>query len=150
MFTRAFASAAVLAALMVPSAVFAAPPAQQGRVTDRYAMSIIKKAANQRVGRYGRGWDVHLGAFINYVVAGPPARTFNAEVNWGPGPHIMIAVPDLQGIINLQKGRGAPKGVKRVTFTNLPAIEPMPAPAPVIQPANNGGAHGGNRPRGGG
>ena len=88
-------------------------PAPQYRIKPGYATQLVAKKAEQLHGRFGKGWKVTLSAGQGPI--GGSSLKFTARVNWGKGPHIMIAVPQVTGTVNMRKAPGAPRGLDRVT-----------------------------------
>lgn len=94
--------------------------APQYRVTPAYAKRVIRSVAGDVTGqRAGAGrWDVSFSVPAHGPVGGPTSN-FHAQWTWtGSGPHIALAVPDVQGSFNWQKAPGAPKGKARVNVSS--------------------------------
>ncbi len=99
----------ILTALSLVSMLAAAPAhSAPQKITDGYAKRLAQKAVKQQ------GW----GRFPYKVTLDKPMagtkRLFTARVNWGNRPHIMIAVPDYRGSIDMKKS-SPKKGLDRVS-----------------------------------
>jgi hypothetical protein len=118
-------------ALVLPFVIYGHAHAEQAqrpntRITDAYAKRLVAKAATAK-GRFHQ-WKVTLSPETS-----PGLRPAKAKPNFGSGPVIMTAapgaentslifVPSYSGTVNTMKGRGAPKGMARVTLQE----EPLP------------------------
>jgi hypothetical protein len=105
-------------ATLVLSALFASPMVASAApktsfITDAYAKTLVVKKVKTDVGKYP--WKVNLVSGVS-----PSSKLFVAKVNWGKGPHIMIAVPNATGTVNMVKAPKAPVGIKRVQLFAMP------------------------------
>ena len=110
--------AVALAFLLVPAVAAAnraGVVAPQYRIKTSYAKQLVSSVATELHGHHGKGWSVSFRPASTPGPIGGATVAFRAKVKWGSGPHIAIALPEVTGVINLQKAPGAPKGKQRVT-----------------------------------
>ena len=117
-------------ALLLPFVIYGHAQAEQTsqrpntRISDAYAKRLVAKAATAQ-GRFHR-WKVALSP-----ESSPGLRPAKAKPNFGSGPVIMTAAPGAEstsliylpsysGTVNTMKGRGAPRGMARVTLQEDP------------------------------
>jgi hypothetical protein len=108
---------ALAAMLALPAAGHAAQIARSS------AKRIVSKGAAEYIHQPYRKFNVVLRVG---TVAGP-TEAFNAA----PRPARGVGAPVVTGLINMEKGAGAPRGAKRLTFTS-----PIPRPSAPTQPPN--------------